>query len=286
MIQNNFIELNIELMDTFDLYWVKVVGREKASTSVLPFYHLKSDGFWHLAPAPGMEQVLVTVRQIRSLDQLRQLVQGVRLDDELFEILLHEKERDHLRRVLIETYFAPEVRPNLVDVGKVAAESFQYSRELRDRSRERFTLKEEPGAEAQYLPESRSAAFRRMVVEAYNHTCALCGIRVVTPEGRTAVVAAHIVPWSISHNDDPRNGMALCGLHHWTFDEGLAGVTPDYKVVLSPVVPDDQEAAGSLLMLKDRELYRPTDRLLWPAKEALTWHHKKRFRAESPPRLL
>ena len=47
-----------------------------------------------------------------------------------------------------------------------------------------------------------------------------------TPEGRTAVAAAHIIPWRYSHNDDPRNGMALCGLHHWTFDEGLVTITP------------------------------------------------------------
>ncbi|MCB8986015.1 MAG: HNH endonuclease [Ardenticatenaceae bacterium] len=26
--------------------------------------------------------------------------------------------------------------------------------------------------------------------------------------------AAHIIPWSESHNDDPRNGLALCHLCH------------------------------------------------------------------------
>ena len=42
-----------------------------------------------------------------------------------------------------------------------------------------------------------------------------------TIDGHTAVDAAHIIPWSISHNDDPRNGLALCKLCHWSFDEGL-----------------------------------------------------------------
>jgi len=32
-----------------------------------------------------------------------------------------------------------------------------------------------------------------------------------------------IVPWGLTHNDDPRNGMALCRLCYWTFDEGLKG---------------------------------------------------------------
>lgn len=40
-IKTNFIELNAELMDTFDLYWVKVMGqgkerREKSFITLLP----------------------------------------------------------------------------------------------------------------------------------------------------------------------------------------------------------------------------------------------------------
>lgn len=53
---------------------------------------------------------------------------------------------------------------------------------------------------------------------------------MLTVDGHTAVAAAHIVPWSVSHNDDPRNDMALCRLCHWIFDEGLLGVSPSYAV--------------------------------------------------------
>jgi putative restriction endonuclease len=120
------------------------------------------------------------------------------------------------------------------------------------------------------------------VVEAYEHTCAVCKVRLVTPEGRTAVAAAHIVPWSLSHNDDPRNGMALCGLHHWSFDQGLIGVAPSYQVLVSPIVPEDQE---NILLVEEQKLYLPKDELLKPAKQALTWHRENIFRAEAPPRL-
>lgn len=58
---------------------------------------------------------------------------------------------------------------------------------------------------------------------------ALAALNTMTSmDGHTAVDAAHIVPWSVSHNDDPRNGMALCRLCHWTFDEGLLGVSQRY----------------------------------------------------------
>jgi putative restriction endonuclease len=284
-ITTNFMEFNAELMDTFELYWVKVMGQEKDGSPVLPFYHLKSEGFWHLVAVPGMEEVLEAAGPIRSFRGMSQLVLGAKLDDALFDLLLNQSTRDQLRRVLVESYFAPDVRSTLVEVGQIASESFEYSRELLDRSRGRFKVLEAPEMDEQYHTESRSTAFRRIVVQAYNHTCAMCGIRVVTPEGRTAVAAAHIVPWSVSHNDDPRNGMALCGLHHWTFDQGMVGVTPDYQIKVSPTIPTE-EAAEPLLSLADRELRRPTDQFIWPAKPALRWHLEHVFRAEAPTRLL
>ncbi len=117
IIQTNFIEFSADLIDIFDLYWDRVMGQEKASNPVLPFFHLHRDGFWHLVPVPGKEQVLADMPQIRSIGPLRQLVLGVTLDGALFEMLLDEGSRDELRRVLIETYFAPEVRPELVELG-------------------------------------------------------------------------------------------------------------------------------------------------------------------------
>ncbi len=217
---------------------------------------------------------------------MSQLVLGAKLDDALFELLRNQSTCDNLRRVLIETYFAPEARQRLVEVGQIATESFEYSRELLDRSRQRFRLREAPELNEQYRTESRSTAFRRIVVQAYHHTCAFCGIRVITPEGRTAVSAAHIVPWSISHNDDPRNGLALCGLHHWTFDQGMVGVTQDYQVAVSPAIPDHEEATAPLLALAGRELQYPVDRILLPAKKALGWHFENIFRSEARVRLL
>lgn len=47
-IQENLIQLNADLIDTFDRYWSAIMGTEKYGTPVLPFYHLKSDQFWHL----------------------------------------------------------------------------------------------------------------------------------------------------------------------------------------------------------------------------------------------
>jgi putative restriction endonuclease len=175
-----------------------------------------------------------------------------------------------------------------VDLGQITAEAFQYSLDLLNSARERFRLGGKRLAETgeEYKPEARSVAFRRVVVKAYNHTCAMCRIRVMTPEGRSAVVAAHIVPWSESYNDDPRNGLSLCGLHHWVFDEGLAAITEDYLIRVSKTVSGDEGGTGPLLALSGQKLYLPEAPTLWPAEDALDWHRSNTFRKESAHRLL
>jgi putative restriction endonuclease len=46
-----------------------------------------------------------------------------------------------------------------------------------------------------YRPAARDQGFRRIVVKAYDHRCALCGVRIITPEQHTVVDAAHIVSY-------------------------------------------------------------------------------------------
>lgn len=129
-----------------------------------------------------------------------------------------------------------------------------------------------------YLREARLAGFRQVIVEAYRQTCAFCRRRLVTPEGHTAVEAAHIVPWSQSHNDDPRNGLALCRLHHWTFDEGLVSIRPEGVIEVSALVEQEANQAAAILALHKQSLALPHDLALAPATAALGWHWQQVFR--------
>jgi len=45
--------------------------------------------------------------------------------------------------------------------------------------------------------------------------------------------AAHILPFARFGNDDMRNGMALCKMHHWLFDKGLISVDQHYLALVS-----------------------------------------------------
>ncbi|MFK5923393.1 MAG: HNH endonuclease [Verrucomicrobiota bacterium] len=74
---------------------------------------------------------------------------------------------------------------------------------------------------------ARSAAFRKLILTTYDHQCVACGMRIRLPSGITMVEAAHLIPFSVSANDHPSNGFALCKNHHWAFDRHL--ITPDHE---------------------------------------------------------
>ena len=101
---------------------------------------------------------------------------------------------------------------------------------------------------------------------------------MLTSDGHTAVDAAHIVPWSLSRNDNPRNGIALCKLCHWTFDEGLIGVSQKYVVTTSPQLNLNHNVPGHLLTLSGRIVLGPSEQILWPDLSALGWHFSEVFR--------
>ena len=88
---------------------------------------------------------------------------------------------------------------------------------------------------------AKSARFRQIVREAYNWTCLVCGARFPrTRFNRVAGVdGAHILPWAHYDLDEADNGLCLCRLHHWAFDEGLLVIRPEgagYVVLVPEVV--------------------------------------------------
>lgn len=118
----------------------------------------------------------------------------------------------------------------------------------------------------------RSGAFRQAVKEAYDYSCAFCGAERKTPTGRPEVEAAHIYPRSENGADDIRNGLALCKLHHWAFDNGWVSITEQHEIL----VKDRPEVAGynDFEPLRGEEIRLPDDERCWPAKIYLREHQQ------------
>jgi putative restriction endonuclease len=272
----NWIEITPALGENFSIYWAIVAPPDKRGNMALPFFHLRSSRFWHHLPIPGRETLCEASRQVDTLSQLQKLILGAKLDDELFQLLQLDEPRNALRTILIQTYFAPEYHAVLLAQGSVNLQAFLYSQQLIDKAQKQ--VNETASREDQYQTIVRDQGFRRAVVQVYDHRCAFCGVRMLTADGHSAVEAAHIVPWSISHNDDPRNGMALCRLCHWTFDEGMTSVSAKYTVLLSTELRTMTNVAGHLLTLESRPILGPVELKFMPDHKSLIWHRFNIYR--------
>jgi putative restriction endonuclease len=71
----------------------------------------------------------------------------------------------------------------------------------------------------------RAYDFRRRVLGAYSHRCAICGVQL------DLIDAAHIIPvFDATSTDETTNGVALCKLHHAAFDRNLVSFDEHYKI--------------------------------------------------------
>ena len=274
-ISTNLIEITHELGELFASYWSKVMSLERRGNLALPFFYLRSSGFWHLLPRPGQEAALSIVRQVDTLNHLGRLVLGASLDDELYDLLKSEAARNALRTVLVQTYFSSECHAALLKLGEINLQTFIYSQHLIEQARNH--LKDAQEEDHTYQINVRDQGFRRAIVRIYDHRCAFCGVRMLTSDGHTAVDAAHIIPWYVSHDDNPHNGIALCGLCHWTFDNGLIGISPKYVVILSDEVRVLKNLPGHLMTLENRSIIGPDEIVLWPNPDSIEWHRKNIF---------
>lgn len=272
IIKNNLIEITPELCETFTIYWSRVMPPEKRSDIALPFFHLTSDGFWQLIPRPGKEETVQTGIRLRSVSEIKELTLGAKFDDDLFALLKVKEWRDILRSILVDKYFAPNARRALLEQSELNDEAYRYSLEL---------LKEEQGIKInpdEIKVAARTQGFRLAIVKTYAHRCTTCGIRILTADGHTIVEAAHIVPFYLTKNDDPRNGLCLCRTCHWNFDEGLLSVSSRYEVVTSPQLVANNNLPSYVVTLAGRGIIHPIEEKFLPDLDALAWHRKEVFR--------
>ncbi len=274
-ITENFIDPSFDLVETFNGYWSNVMPTGSKTSMAYPYPRLKTDGFWRLIPNPGYEDQINI--NFSSMKRLREVCAGAKMDDELFQLMCNPEPREQLRAVLIKTYFALEIHPTLLAQGQINYEAYQYSQELL-KVAEQTVYFETDKEESEQKKKVRDQGFRRAIITLYSHRCALCGIRMLTPEGHTIVDAAHVKPWKDSFDDRPTNGMALCKLCHWSFDKGLMSVGKEYEVLVSKRVQVEKNLPGHILTLSDRNIFTPEEHKFWPAQDNLHWHRKHLFR--------
>jgi putative restriction endonuclease len=122
----------------------------------------------------------------------------------------------------------------------------------------------------------RSAAFARIIREAYDYQCAACGLRIRLENDLTFIDAAHLIPFGQSFNDHPTNGIALCKNHHWAMDRHLlAPSTERIWKVATTLDPRRSPGEAEILALAGKALLLPRDEAYHPDPAALRWREER-----------
>ncbi len=126
----------------------------------------------------------------------------------------------------------------------------------------------------------RDPAFRQRVLKAYEYRCAVCGFDVRLGSVSIALDAAHIRWHQAGGPDDENNGLALCVLHHKTFDLGAFTLT-DGVLVVSDQANGTAGFAEALIAYHGRPI-RPPQHPDWgPEAKHVEWHGREVFKGEA-----
>jgi putative restriction endonuclease len=120
----------------------------------------------------------------------------------------------------------------------------------------------------------RDAAFRKEVLDAYESTCAVTGMKIINGGGKAEAQAAHIWPVAEGGPDVVQNGIALSATAHWLFDRHLISLDENLGLLVS-----HNKVPSELLRLfppSGQPIKLPQDRGSWPRGDYVQ-RHRERF---------
>lgn len=268
-VTSNFVPITPELAAAFRSNWRALAPTGWRERLVYPFRYLVQDGFWELIK-DGIPQTPREIGDPVTINELREKIDGGCFTPDLWRLLQDRATLNAFRSHIVKTYFGltlTDIQPRL------AEDPIRYEVEkLKAEANSKFRVKQtrERSDETGYYV--RHALFPKVVKALYQETCTVCALAARTDKGSGIVDAAHIMPFGLFHNDDPRNGITFCKNHHWGFDAGWFTINDEYKILVSPQLQNGTGyvTSGNLIRLPSNTLYAP-------AKAALKWHRETKF---------
>jgi putative restriction endonuclease len=242
-----------DLAFRFSSYWRIVADRRRTKPDVrLPFFHMRTDGFWIPLEADGRP----------AQDRTRAVIAQL---DVSFLLCLEDSEfRQLARRTLVAKYFETTERAELYALLGMAIPP----EDIVAADATRFLPSDKDAAK-------RDAKFAVRVLPAYDYTCALTRYRMIAVNGSTPLDAAHIHQFKRGGNCHPTNGIALSKTAHWLFDHGFWSLSDDFRVLVADAKFEESGEAAHLLKPRaGAEILRPIARHFWPDLEAIRWHRQ------------
>ena len=240
-------------------------------TAVYPFrWLLTTHGLWEI---PDFKNLRLNRSGDLSVTELRRRRVMGGFTQEVYDLL-----KDHPTVVSQAAYqilsenFPPSLHHDIMEaVGLTPGSPVWEAKDVMPRRGKRVR---------EYLP--RDPRFRRVVLEAYDQRCAVCGHDIRFDSRPLGLEAAHIKWHSHEGRDVVRNGLALCSLHHKALDYGALGLesrSGGYQILVSSRIEGNSPSTKQLLDLgKRKRLLRPPQSSSdSPHPQYVAWHKSEVF---------
>jgi putative restriction endonuclease len=279
-ITTNRIFITPELVLAFKSNWNALVTSNNICTFALPFYHLKSEPFWHLTYLRSGAGALKSISTLKSLNDN---IAFAEIDQLLFHLMTDAFTNTLLENILVENYFPSTKASYFKETSEV-----QYTLELEIKNQMVNDTREEYQTKMQSLEEVltdeeiqeerfiRGGIFKKEIPRIYNHQCCISGMKIQTTINAQMVDACHIIPFSMSNDDTISNGICLSPNLHRAFDRGLLTINEDYIVRISPSVNESNSPYG-IIQFAGKQIDLPKEVKLYPSTQNLSWHRKECF---------
>ncbi len=275
LLQKNQIYLSAELIAAFLKYWDRLGSTSYRANIALPFFNMTNEGFWHIKAKPGYEFKSSRVI-LRRLGTLKEVVQYVYLDEQLFRLLRDRTSRRILLKAIVDVWFFNRYE-HICELLQI--NTFQeFQEELRDKG---GMLYKPEDLEDEEKTTVREAAFRRIVGAVYYYRCAFCGLQVINSLSQTIVDGVHIKPFGVSYDDRIDNGVSLCKNHQWAFENGWFTVDDNYKIIISNDLWEESPHAKSMRDFQGKRIFLPNQEQYFPRIESLRWHRENIFNSST-----
>ncbi len=278
IINSSRIFITPELVGTFTSNFKFYVKTNHSSNFSLPFFHLKSEPFWHLSIKSGFQLAVTKSKSIKSFKNLYESIDFAEIDQELYLLLKNQETNKIALQFLLSEYFGigdlkatnPYLLQDEIENDILNETKIKYQTKIQHLQEQ---LNEENYQEEIFV---RGGLFKKVVPQIYNYQCCISGMKIETTTNAQMVDACHIIPFSLSHDDTITNGISLSPNLHRAFDRGLITINKDYLVRISTTIKDNA-SVYSISQFNDKQIILPDNSKYYPSPEALSWHSKEVF---------
>lgn len=229
----------------------------KAYHPEAPFWRLQNDGVWQVTgthPIALGKDGAATKGSLRAAEAKGQFPEDIQA-----QFRLHPEWVRELAQRLLDAHFPTSLHEDILDAVGLELKSPRASGGGRDPN------------------------FRKRVLTAYQHQCAVCGLQLLLSGSSIALEAAHIRWHQASGPATVRNGLCLCVLHHKLFDLGAITVSAKLSIMISDLITGLCGFNEALLAHHGKPLRLPLREEDIPDPKFIEWHHREVFRGEPRP---